>query len=292
MRSAIVVPLKGRDRTFGAITLIRTGETARRYGPDELAIAEDVGRRAGMAIDNAQLHSQTRDVALQLQHAVLPDLPVAPPGWQLAAHYEPSSRAEVGGDFFDVVPLPDGRLAVVIGDVMGHGLPAAAAMAQIRAAIRGFATDDPAPARVIDRLQTMFLRLTMTRLVSVVYGVANAATHSIDLVNAGAMPPLLIGSDGSSELLPIAPRAALGADPEPTASTTWPLPAGHTLLLYTDGLVERRGQIIDAGFDRLRAAAGQHFPGAELSDALTAVVEALRDPDGHDDVTALAVRCT
>src|SRR5207244_4260554 len=163
LSSAIVVPLVVRGRTFGAITLIRA-ETDRRYGPADLVVAEDLGRRAGTAIDNAQLHSQTRDVAVQLQRAVLPEDLGSVLGWQVAAHYEPGGEAEVGGDFYDAVPLPDGRLAVFIGDVMGHGVPAAAAMAHLRASVRAFISIDPAPAAVLEHLQKMFSLLSTRQL--------------------------------------------------------------------------------------------------------------------------------
>ena len=105
MRSVVVVPLTVRGRNLGVVTLIRTGVGRRRYGPEDLRLAEDLGRLAGLAIDNAQLHSETRDVALQLQHAVLPELLISSPGWELAAHYEAGGRADVGGDFFDALTL-------------------------------------------------------------------------------------------------------------------------------------------------------------------------------------------
>jgi GAF domain-containing protein len=292
MRSAIVVPLTAHGRTLGVVTLIRTEHGGARFGPADLAVAEDLGRRAGLAIDNAHLHSETRDVALQLQHAVLPDLPPSPPGWRLAARYEPGGRAEVGGDFFDAVALPDDRLAIVVGDVMGHGLPAAAAMAQVRAAIRGFVTIDPAPGRVIDRLQTMFAQLQITRLVSIIYGVADRRSLSVELVNAGAMPPLLVSPDGAVDYLRLPAGTVLGTDPEPATPARIPLEPNATLLLYTDGLVERRGHIIDEGLEQLRHSAGRHLTHADLDEGLLDLVARFRDPNGHDDVTALAIRCT
>src|SRR5206468_9345716 len=115
----------------------------------DLLFAEDLGRRAGQAVDNARLHEQSQNAALQLQHAVLPDDLSGLPSWQIATHYSPDGDAEVGGDFYDAVELPDGRLAVFIGDVMGHGVAAAAAMANVRAAVRAYVALDPSPSSVM-----------------------------------------------------------------------------------------------------------------------------------------------
>ena len=288
LRSAIVVPLRVHDRTFGAITLIRA-ETARRYGPADLAVAEDLGRRAAMAIDNAQLHSATSDVARELQRAVLPaDLDTVP-GWQVAAYSRPGEDARVGGDFYDAVPLPDGRLAVFIGDVMGHGVQAAAAMASLRASVRAFMSVDPAPAAVLDHLQKMFELLSITELVSLVYAVIDPDTASLDLVNAGHYPPVIVGKDRAVRFARTPPRRPLGTDADVCRSATLPFDATDTLLLYTDGLVERRDENIDEGLERVRDSA-EMLVGADLREGLRALVEEVQRVLGDDDVTALAVR--
>src|SRR5213079_927175 len=134
LRSALCVPLTARGRVLGAFTLI-SAESGRRYGQDDLAFAEELARRAAVAIDNAHLHSETREAAVRLQRAVLPDAPSRVEGWELAAHYAPAGQTEVGGDFYDTLPLPDGRLVLIVGDVMGRGVAAAAAMSQVRASI-------------------------------------------------------------------------------------------------------------------------------------------------------------
>ena len=109
-----------------------------------------------MAIDNSELHTQTREASVRLQRAVLPDKLPSVAGWELAAHYSPADRTEVGGDFYDVLPLPDGRLALVVGDVMGRGVQAASQMAAIRSALRAFVSLDPDPAVVVTNLDRMF----------------------------------------------------------------------------------------------------------------------------------------
>ena len=252
-------------------------------------MAEDLGRRAAAAIDNAQLHSQTRDVALQLQRAVLPEDLSAIPGWRVAAVYEPGGRAEVGGDFYDAIPLPDGRLAVFIGDVMGHGLAAAAAMATLRASVRAFLSVDPAPAAVLGHLERMFSQLGITRLVTLVYAVLDPATAELSVVSAGHHPPLVLRRSGEVTAAPTPPRRPLGTEPDTCAPTTFPFVHGDTLLLFTDGLVERRGEHIDAGLDRLRANI-RVLARADLAGGLRQLVAQVHEDGGADDVTALAVR--
>ena len=146
LRSVMIVPLLARGRTLGTITLIRTAPVA-DFTAADLVAAEDLGRRAGLAIDNARLYEETANVATELQRAVLPDRLGEPDGWDCAAYYRPDGQAEVGGDFYDAVELSDGRVAMFIGDVMGHGIQAAAAMAQMRASVRAFVTVDPDPPR-------------------------------------------------------------------------------------------------------------------------------------------------
>jgi len=287
LRSALVVPLVARGRTLGTISLIRTGD-ARLYTLADLAVAEDLGRRAGVAIDNAQLHSQTQDVALQLQRAVLPDRLDKLAGWQLATHYSPGGHADVGGDFYDAIPLDDGRLAVFIGDVMGHGVTAAAAMAHIRAAVRAYLSIDPDPGVVVGQLDVMFEKLAMRRLVSLAYGVLDPATRQLTLVCAGHHPPVLVAPDGTTRSADAPPQKILGIGPDRRTASVWDLEPGSAVLLFTDGLIERRDENLDIGLGRLRTLAGRLVDGP-LPVELDRLVTALHDPRGADDVTALAV---
>ncbi|MDT4917785.1 MAG: hypothetical protein QOH89_2485 [Pseudonocardiales bacterium] len=288
LRSAIVVPLTVRDRTLGAITLIRA-ESERRYTAADLAVAEDLGRRAAMAIDNAELHSVTRDVARQLQRAVLPERLDNIPGWTVAAHYEPGGRGEIGGDFYDAVPLPDGRLAVFVGDVMGHGVPAAAAMAQLRSSVRALLTIDPGPAAVVAQLDRMFELLAIPQLVSLVYALIDRERSQVTLTTAGHYPPYLIRGDGHVEVAAVKPRRLLGADPDETTEAQFHFGVGDTLLMVTDGLFERRGEHVDRGLERVRTAATV-LAAPNLAAGLDSLVAEVHDGEGEDDVTALAVR--
>ena len=261
MHSAITVPLAARGHVFGAITLIRS-DTPAAYGNEELAVAQDLARRAGLALDNASLYTQTRDVALQLQRAVLPEALDTVPGWRIANLYRPGHQAEVGGDFYDAVALDDGRVAVFIGDVMGHGVAAAAAMAAMRSAVRAYLSIDPTPSVVAAKLDRMFAQLHIPQLVTLVYGV----------LDEPASPSSTPGTTRRWSSRPTArpgrwrPRRRARSGPAasgvPTAEAA--IRAGDTVLLFTDGLVERRGEIIDVGIGRLMERAdalGRGRPG-------------------------------
>jgi GAF domain-containing protein len=288
LRSALIVPLTARGRTLGTIMLLRTTGSG-EYGPAELAVAEDLGRRAGVAIDNAQLHSETQDIARQLQQAVLPDDLAKLTDWQMATHYRPGGRAEVGGDFYDAIPLGEGLLAIFIGDVMGHGVAAAAAMAQMRSAIRAYLCIDPTPSAVVTALDGMFSRLSIDQLTSLAYAVIDTTAGEVRIVSAGHYPPMIVSRDGAPRLAQTAPQRALGAGGDDRIETAWPLEPGDTILLYTDGLVERRDEVIDEGLARLARHA--HVLNQEsLDDGLRTLVARLDDDAGDDDVTAIAVR--
>ena len=151
LRSAILVPLVSGDRTLGVLTLVRTG-AARRDGQLDLAFAEELARRAAVAIDSAQVDSDTVEASLQLQRAVLPMSFTELTGWEVAVDYRPAGRTAAGRDFYDAIPLPDGRLDGFVGDVMGRGVAAASAMAQVRSALRAYVSLDPSPRTVIERL--------------------------------------------------------------------------------------------------------------------------------------------
>jgi serine phosphatase RsbU (regulator of sigma subunit) len=241
-----------------------------------------------MAIDNARLYNDAANVATELMRAVLPDQLGGLDGWLTSVCYRPDGDAEVGGDFYDAVTLPDGRLAMFIGDVMGHGIHAAAAMAQVRAAIRAFVTVDPDPDVVLARLDAMFEHLHLETLVSVVYGVIDPS-GDVQLANAGHCPTLLVRASGSVEFVKNRPRPPLGAGPADTCIVEASVAPGDVLLLYTDGLVERRDEPLDAGFARLAEHAPRLLHG-DIDAGLAALVSAVACADSNDDVAAVAMR--
>ena len=287
LRSGVSAPLIAHGKVLGVMSWVSADE-GRLFTESDLAFVEDLARRAAVAIDNAQLHSQTRDAAAHLQRAVLPDRLADVPGWQFASYYSPSGRTEVGGDFYDVVPVPGG-VALFVGDVMGRGVEAAAAMAQMRAAVRSYLAVDPSPEKVVRRLDTMFATFDYTQLVTLVYVLADASRNELLFVNAGHPPPVVLRADGALEMISEPVTAPLGLGSQDRTAFRVPFGVDDALLLYTDGLIERRGEDIDVGQSRLaeRCSALVH---GDLDKCLADLVEAVRDHTREDDVAALVAR--
>lgn len=288
LRSAVVVPLNARGRTLGTITMVHA-ESGRRYVPQDLAVAEELARRAAVAIDNAHLHSQTRDVAVLLQRAVLPQRVPQLAGWSVAALYRPSGRTAVGGDFYDTVQLPDGRAAVVVGDVMGRGVGASAAMAHLRSAVRAYVALDPDPATVLSRLDQMFGVFDLPQFVTVLYALADPATGHVLVGNAGHLPPLVVHADGGVTAPAVPAGLPLGAGPDERQHVVLRLDPRQVLLAYTDGLVERRHEDIDTSIARLVGNAPR-LAVADLPGGLQDLADTIHSEERDDDVTAVALR--
>jgi PAS domain S-box-containing protein len=288
LRSLIIVPLVARGSVLGAMTLVMA-ESHRRYDESDLGFATDLGRRAAIAIDNSELHTETLEAAQRLQLAVLPELPSDVPGWEVASYYSPAGRTEVGGDFFDVLPQADGRLVFFVGDVMGRGVRAAAAMAQMRAAIRAYAAVDPDPARVLALMDRLFAAYDIGQLVTLLYVVADAVGDEIAMVTAGHPPPMVLRANGSAEQVASTVGPPLGVGDSDRTVTRSFLHAGDLLLAFTDGLIERRGEDIDVGQRRLLSALPA-LGGDALDERLVAMAEGVRDHSRSDDIAALAVR--
>ena len=287
LRSGMSCALKVGERGFGVITWI-AGEEGRRFTEADLAFGEDLARRAAIAIDTAQLHTQLRDTALELQRAVLPDRLPDLPGWQTAVAYRPAGRTDAGGDFYDVVALADGRVAMFVGDVMGRGVYAASVMAQMRSAIRTLVALDPTPSVVLAGMDRVFDGLQLDQLVTMVYAVADPAADRLEVINAGHPGPILMRPDGRMDLLEHPSTLLLGVGGGDRAVLEADLRPGDRLLLYTDGLVERRHEDADTGTRRLLDALRVERPGS-LDENLSTLVEEVRDPTRDDDVAALLV---
>lgn len=288
LRSALTVPLRTDDRVFGTISWVN-GETGRRFSADNVPFAEDLGRRAGFAIDNALLHSELREVADRLQEAVRPAALPELPGWELGATYDSAGRASVGGDFYDVIPLHDGRVALVIGDVMGRGVAAAAAMTQIRAALRALVAVDPDPRTLLTRLDLLYERFPSDQLVTLVYALADPDLDQLVLGCAGHPPPLLARADGSADFVRPLDGTILGVGEVARQSVSVPFLPGDSLVMYTDGLLERRGEDPQSSEARLVSTYRSMRPRPEAED-LERLVAEMRDPTRDDDVAVLAVR--
>ena len=294
MRQALVVPLTARGRVFGALSLLRCGPEATPYTDDELALALDLGRRAGLIVDNAARYTEQRAVAEGLQRSLLPQL-LDPPGLQLGAAYNPSSSAaKVGGDWYDAFGLPDGSLGLVIGDVMGHDIAAAAAMGQLRSVLRTCAADGDAPGAVLDRLDRLVLSFAMADLATVVYArLVRRPDGSAELTwsNAGHPPPLLLAPGEQARYLTAGGSTMIGIEVgQPREAATEVIPAGSTVLMFTDGLVERRDSDLDDRLELLRASAQALLVGVDHPGLLCQRLLAAAAREGSsDDAAALAV---
>jgi len=294
-RSGISVPMVARRRTLGALAMIRSSDE-RPFTQDDVDVAEDLARRAALAIDNVRLYQREHTVADTLQRSLLPDLPEVP-GIEAAAHYvSASSAADVGGDFYDLLPLPDGSIGIAVGDVVGHDVAAAAAMGHLRGVLRACIWDaeNADPGWVLARVDRLVQGLRVASLATMVYAravrpAAPGSPWEVHVANAGHPPLLLREPDGAVQVLDGVTGLLVGVDATTHRETLMldVLP-GTTLIAYTDGLIERPGVDLDVGIRQLceRLAAAPVGAGPrELCDA--AVTGAL---DHRDDVALLAVR--
>ncbi len=287
--SVLSVPVATRRARLGVLNLAFT-TSGRHYTVADLPLALDLARRAALAIERAEAFAHERRVTEALQHSMLPDELPDIPGVSCSARYLPGDAIDIGGDWYDVVPLAGGRHGVVIGDVAGHGIRAATVMGHLRHALRAFAADGRDPASIIERLNRFVFEQGPLDMTTVCCGVLDPATGALQLSSAGHVPPLVINADRSIETIDLEPAPPVGADPLSRYRTvSVKLAPGSTLLLYTDGLVERRGETLDVGLNRLVETAGLAPSG--LDDACDYLLERLVGDDrAADDVAVLALR--
>lgn len=294
MASVFVVPLVSRGRTLGAMTL-GTGP-ARRLDESDRAVAMALGRRAALALDNAQLFQSEREQALGLQQLLLPKIPQTVEGLEVYGHYRAGTvGAAVGGDWYDVLPLPDGTTAVTVGDVMGHDLTAAAAMGQLRGVLRTCAWDLREPALVLDRLDELVRTFDIADLATTLYARIRPTPDGAEFshASAGHLPPLVIFPDGHARLLPAARSVLVGVAPiGPRPQHQESLQRGSVVVLFTDGLVEARGADLDERLALLENLAAAYGAGCDLADLCVALVQGMGAEESNDDVALLAVRIT
>ncbi|MEV5431961.1 SpoIIE family protein phosphatase [Streptomyces sp. NPDC052701] len=293
--SALTVPLGSRQRVTGALTVVRT-DPAHPFDTGDLEVVSDIGRRVGLVIDNARRFGRQRAVAEAMQRNLLAPLP-QPGRMRLAARYQPApAGSQVGGDWYDAFELKDGTIALVIGDVVGHDLTAAAGMAQLHGILRSLAWDHTGPpGAVVDRLDDAMPVITTVPMATLVLarveGHPRTGPWTLQWTSAGHPPPLLLTRDGQGQYLEAGQGLLLGTGPGTAGSrpnATHPLPPGSTLLLYTDGLIEIPGSDLGTGLSRLRrhALALAREPLDTLCDRLLAGMP----PGSADDVALLALR--
>ncbi len=298
--SAMVLPLVARRRVLGTLSLV-TGSSGRVYGPADLAVAVDLAKRAGLALDNARLYAAEHETALTLQRSLLPPVPEVE-GLDAAAAYLPGNdSAEVGGDWYDVLDLPGGGTGLAIGDVMGHDLTAAASMGQLRSVLRSYAWEGGEPATVLDRLDQLVQGLGMADLATCVYARlddprgddGSEGARRLVWANAGHHAPLLRHPDGRVETLEGASSVLIGVDAPSEggrAQGERTIEPGSVLLLFTDGLVEARGEGLDPGLARVAATLAAHRPGDGCVALTRALASEALSVGQEDDVCLLAVR--
>ncbi|MER6301711.1 SpoIIE family protein phosphatase [Kitasatospora sp. NPDC001539] len=293
MHSAAIAPIRGPREVLGALTLGR-GANPVPFATRDLSLLEDITRRVGLAISNSRLYQRQRRVAETMQRHLLPRLPDVP-GVELHAGYLSAPDAsQVGGDWYDAFGLSDDATALVIGDVVGHDLEAAAGMAQLRNMLRALAwAHQRRPSGVVEQLDQAMGRITDLPTATLILGhLAPDADGgwTWTWTNAGHPPPLLVTYDGRADYLQ-APRSLLlgSGVAAPRADASVRLPPGSTLVLYTDGLIESRASGVEPGLARLRrhAAALAHHHVESFCDRL---LERVRPPDNDDDVALLVLR--
>jgi serine phosphatase RsbU (regulator of sigma subunit)/anti-sigma regulatory factor (Ser/Thr protein kinase)/PAS domain-containing protein len=284
-----VVPLVSHGRPIGAMLL--SFDESRELEPEERALVVTLAEQCAQALERARLHQREHDVALTLQQSMLPSALPAVPGLELTGRYRPAVQSlEVGGDWYDVHALPDGRVALMVGDVVGRGLGAATTMGQLRSALAALALSEAEPGRVLDDLERFARQVEGARLGTVVYCLLDPVGGTLRYACAGHPPPLVLRPGGGTEYLEEGRSALLCALPPgltpPRTEGTYRLPPGSTLLLYSDGLVERRGESLDVGLARLADLAADYAEhgGANWCEQL---VDTMLVGSGDDDVALL-----
>jgi serine/threonine-protein kinase RsbW len=285
--SYMAVPLIAADQVLGCVTIVSSG-SGRRFGPEDLALAERLAEQVAQVVVRARRYDREHLASHALQSSLLPPDPPQLPGLRTTARYLPGTvDVEVGGDFYDVVHLPSGAVALAVGDVVGHDLVAAASMGQLRSAFRALIATTDGPDHLISQLQEGWLVLGLPRLATALFARLDLDSGELRMASAGHLPPLLI-TDEFATFLDVPASPMLGAPGRSEGEWIGMMPRGSTLLLYTDGLVEHRLQDIDLGLERLRdvaAEVGAHDP----ERLCNAVVDALVGDDRSDDVAMLAV---
>ncbi|MFE9168871.1 SpoIIE family protein phosphatase [Streptomyces kebangsaanensis] len=288
-RSMLVVPLKARDVVLGFMILLRHPGRAEFNDMDRVTGAE-LAARAGLVLDNARMYTYQENVAETLQDSMLPHIPARRTGCDIATRYLPGTLlGRVGGDWFDSVKLPGARTALVVGDVMGHGLNSAAMMGQLRTAVQTMAALDLPPAQLLRNLDDLAQRLGDTYLATCLYAVYDPIASELHLANAGHIPPVLVRADGRSELLDLPTGAPIGVGGVPFEAVRVCVTPGDRLVMCTDGLVEVRGEDIGVGLAALCESAAH--PAASMDDACDTIIRALGTRGGRkDDVALLMTR--
>ncbi|MGW4229108.1 SpoIIE family protein phosphatase [Streptomyces sp. NPDC004980] len=286
VHSYMAVPLIARGVLLGSADFVRAGDSP-PFNRSDVELAGQLGAMAAVFMDNARLYGREREHVVSLQRSLLPRATPYTPGLQVHAHYVPAFDAHgVGGDWYDVVALPGGRTALVVGDVTGHGLPAAATMGRLRTVARTLMTLDIAPDRVLARLDLATRDLDDDQVATCLCAVYDPADSSYTIASAGHPPPLLVDGDGEARFLDVPVGAPLGAGVIPYDPLRLRGPVGSRLVLYTDGLIKTRVEDVDVQLEGLRTAVSAMTP-EQLDDG--GLLTSPKADDGRFDEAVLLV---
>ncbi len=287
LKSLLGVPLVVEGEVIGVLHV--GSQRDRVFSDDDVELLQRAGDRAALAI-RGRLTERERGLADALQRSLIPVLPEFP-GVAMAGRYLPAASARLGGDWYDAFPLPGGRLALAIGDVVGRSFQAAALMGQLRSGLRAYALDGMTPHKVLERTSHLLRQLGPGRSATVLYLVIDPHGGRLTLAGAGHPPPVVTSGNGEASFVELPPSVPLGAVRQPRyEESEQRLEPGSTLVLFTDGLVEQGGDGLDAGLERLREAV-RDGNGEELELRCDAIVDAmLPDGPGRDDAALLAIR--
>ncbi|MDN0201169.1 SpoIIE family protein phosphatase [Streptomyces sp. S.PNR 29] len=296
VHSMMAVPLRARGITLGVAVAVRIGQPD-DYGADDLVFAEELASRAAVCVDNARRFARERTTALALQHSLLPKGLPGQAAVEVAHRYLPSeSAAGVGGDWFDVIPLSGSRVALVVGDVVGHGIPSSATMGRLCTAVRTLADVDLPPDELLTHLDDLVTHLAtgddsdeVAELgATCLYAVYDPVARRLNLAAAGHPAPALVLPDGTARLVPMSAGPPLGVGGLPFEATELQLPEGSVVALYTDGLIEDRDRDVDHATDELCRALT--VPADSLDALCDTVLKAVLPEEPSDDVALLLAR--
>jgi serine phosphatase RsbU (regulator of sigma subunit)/anti-sigma regulatory factor (Ser/Thr protein kinase) len=290
--SMLLLPLIARGINLGFFVCIRK-PGYRKFDPYDIEIGMEFASRAALFIDNARRYSRERATALTLQRSLLPTGLSAPSSVEVRHRYLPGSKLiEVGGDWYESIALPGARVALVIGDVAGHGVHAAVTMGRLRAAIHTLAGLELAPAEALQQLDELMQTLgeREPHFATCVYAIFDAVNGTCEVASAGHLSPLLVKPDGSSTFLSVPPAPPLGIGGGPIESRQFEIDDGSLFVLYTDGLVENRTRDIDDGLTRLRRVFGAGSATRPLEDLCKATLDGVYADVQRDDIAVLLAR--
>jgi serine phosphatase RsbU (regulator of sigma subunit) len=290
--SMLVLPLNARDTLLGFIACTRR-VGFRPFDAYDTEIGMEFASRAAIFLDNARRYSRERATALTLQRSLLPTGLSAPCSVEIGHRYLPGSQLiEVGGDWYESITLPGARVALVVGDVAGHGVRAAVTMGRLRTAIQTLAMLELSPAESLQQLNELMQALGVREphFATCSYAVYDAAQGTCEVASAGHLPPLLVRPDGSSEFLDVSPAPPLGVGEGIVRSRTFEIEDGSLFVLYTDGLVESRDRDIDDGLKRLQAVFGPGSAARPVEELCKATLAGAYADQQRDDIAVLIAR--